>query len=148
MISPKTTKQPHQGENRQMDRKGYATAPKNTPKRRKLGAMTISGAEVPPYCFLKPGISPEEAAAAAVRELGSVVEIDPIAILWELRRAAKVATGPAIFTPKCQENPDRPGELPTFPPTPPSNAPMNSGDLGKTIALNGHNHHERDVPHE
>lgn len=45
--------------------------------------------QVPPYCYRRPGMSAEEGAAAAIKELGITHLCDAIALLWALRRAAK-----------------------------------------------------------
>lgn len=46
--------------------------------------------EVPPFCFMKPGMSPEEGARAAIRALGIKHPLDVLVTLWTLRRASSV----------------------------------------------------------
>jgi len=50
---------------------------------------TITTKQPPPYCYRRPGMSAEAGAAAAVKELGITHPCDALALLWELRRAAK-----------------------------------------------------------
>jgi hypothetical protein len=89
MKNEKSAKQALEGANKAEGMRTRTKSIKTAPRCQKAGARACSVTEVPPYCFLKPGMSPEEAACAAVRELGIVTEIDAIAILWELQRAAK-----------------------------------------------------------
>lgn len=70
---------PHQEEK---DRGVYKTLPQPAPS-----------TNPPPYCYLQPGTSPEAAALACVKALGTETPVDALAILWELRRiAAKEAS--------------------------------------------------------
>lgn len=46
--------------------------------------------EIPPYCFMKPGMSPEEGTRAAIRALGITHPLDVLVMLWTLRRASSV----------------------------------------------------------
>ena len=46
--------------------------------------------EVPPWCYMKPGMSPEEGARAAIRALGITHPLDVLVTLWTLRRASSV----------------------------------------------------------
>jgi hypothetical protein len=48
----------------------------------------IALAAVPPYSFRQPGMTPEEAATAAVKALQITHPADALALLWELRREA------------------------------------------------------------
>lgn len=49
--------------------------------------VTVTAAQIPPYCYRSPGMTAEEGAAAAVRELKINHLCDALALLWELRRA-------------------------------------------------------------
>ncbi len=42
--------------------------------------------EVPPYCFMKPGMSPEEGAMAAVMAMKITHPLDVLVTRWTLRR--------------------------------------------------------------
>lgn len=42
-------------------------------------------AEVPPFCFLRPGLAIEEAAAAAVQALGIRHRLEAVQMLWKLQ---------------------------------------------------------------
>ncbi|UCV28116.1 hypothetical protein [Ferribacterium limneticum] len=57
----------------------------------KTTTTTASIDQVPPYCYRRPGMSAEEGAGAAVKELGITHSCDALALLWELRRVAKGA---------------------------------------------------------
>lgn len=46
--------------------------------------------EVPPWCYMKPGMSPEEGARAAIRALGITHPLDVLVTLWTLRRASSI----------------------------------------------------------
>lgn len=46
-------------------------------------------AEVPPFCFLRPGLAPEDAATAAVKALGMSHPADALHTLWKLRAIAQ-----------------------------------------------------------
>lgn len=52
-------------------------------------SISITCAEVPPYRYRRPGMSPDKAAIAAVRELGISHLSDALGLLWELRREAR-----------------------------------------------------------
>lgn len=55
--------------------------------------QTITAGQVPPYCYRQTGMSADEAAVVAVREMRISHLCDALALLWELRRyAAKVQT--------------------------------------------------------
>ncbi len=41
--------------------------------------------EVPPYCFMKPGMTPMEGAKAAIRALGITHPLDVLLTLWALQ---------------------------------------------------------------
>jgi hypothetical protein len=55
--------------------------------------------QVPPYCYLQPGMSPEDAALATARALELTHPLDLLNVLWILRRAIVVA-GTASHKPK------------------------------------------------
>lgn len=46
--------------------------------------------EIPPWCFMKPGMSPMEGAKAAVRDMKITHPLDVLVTLWTLRRASSV----------------------------------------------------------
>ncbi len=46
--------------------------------------------EIPPYCYMKPGMSPEEGTRAAIRALGITHPLDVLVTLWTLRRASSI----------------------------------------------------------
>lgn len=57
-------------------------------KKQSVGARAISAANVPPYCFRLPGMSAEEGAVNAVREMSISTPADALALLWVMRRDA------------------------------------------------------------
>lgn len=57
----------------------------------KTSPKTATVDQVPPYCYRRPGMSAEAGASTAVKELGITHPCDALALLWELRRAAKSA---------------------------------------------------------
>lgn len=51
--------------------------------------------DIPPYCYRLPGMSAEEGAATAVKDLRIAHACDALSILWELRREALEAASVA-----------------------------------------------------
>lgn len=49
--------------------------------------------QVPPYCFMQAGLSPEEGALAAAKDLKLTHPIDLLNVLLILRRAAVATAG-------------------------------------------------------
>ena len=45
--------------------------------------------DVPPWCYWRPGMSPEAAALAAVKAMGITHPLDLLNLLWALRRHAR-----------------------------------------------------------
>lgn len=52
-------------------------------------ACAIAAGEVPPFCFLKPGMTPEDATVSAVKAMQIPHCCDALAVLWKLRRIAR-----------------------------------------------------------
>lgn len=52
--------------------------------------------EVPPFCFMKPGMTPEEGALAAVKAMEMTLPIDALETLFRLRDARKAEQMSAI----------------------------------------------------
>jgi len=50
--------------------------------------QTITAGQVPPYCYLLPGMSAEEGAVEAIKALNISHSCDALALLWKLRRVA------------------------------------------------------------
>lgn len=77
---------------------------------------TITADQVPPYSYQLPGMSADEAAVVAVREMRISHPCDALAVLWELRREACGAqttthehqgvTGKEKTQPSAQKPPD------------------------------------------
>lgn len=55
----------------------------------RIRRSSATPAEVPPFCFLRPGLAPEEAAIAAVKALGMSHPADALHTLWKLRAFAQ-----------------------------------------------------------
>lgn len=45
--------------------------------------------QVPPYCYLQPGMSPEVAALAAAKDMELTHPLELLNVLWVLRRYAR-----------------------------------------------------------
>lgn len=66
-------------------------------KNLRAGARVINAANVPPYCYRVPGMSAEEGAVQAVKEMGVSTLVDALVLLWEMRRdAAHVVSEAAL----------------------------------------------------
>jgi hypothetical protein len=52
--------------------------------------------EVPPFCFMKPGMTPEEGALAAVKAMEMTLPIDALETLFRLRDAREAEQMSAI----------------------------------------------------
>lgn len=66
-------------------------------KNLRAGARVINAANVPPYCYRAAGMSAEEGAVQAVKEMGVSTLVDALVLLWEMRRdAACVAPEAAL----------------------------------------------------
>lgn len=57
----------------------------------KHGHATFPGRieDVPPWCYWRPGMSPEAATLAAVKAIGITHPLDLLNLLWALRRHAR-----------------------------------------------------------
>lgn len=53
--------------------------------------------EVPPHCFMKPGMTPMEGAKAAIRALGITHPWDVLLVLWRLQGGMAPGTSPKRF---------------------------------------------------
>lgn len=51
-----------------------------------LERATVTADQIPPYCYRLPGMTAEEGAAVAVKEMRVSTPCDVLAVLWELRR--------------------------------------------------------------
>ncbi len=53
--------------------------------------------EIPPYCFMKPGMTPMEGAKATIRALGITHPLDVLLTLWALQGGMAPGTSPRRF---------------------------------------------------
>jgi hypothetical protein len=74
----------------------------------RIRRRSATPAEVPPFCFQRPGLAPEEAAIAAAKALGMSHPVDALHTLWKLRAIAQAEhssaqdAAQAIVTPSGQ----------------------------------------------
>lgn len=53
--------------------------------------------EIPPWCFMKPGMTPMEGAKAAIRALGITHPLDVLLTLWALQGGMAPGTSARRF---------------------------------------------------
>ena len=56
---------------------------------RAIRQSACTPAEVPPFCFLRPGVSVEKAVAQAARALDITDSASLVVLLWKLQAAAE-----------------------------------------------------------
>lgn len=94
----------HAAERRRREVEG-AIAPAGGGAKAHSQRRSVSLDEVPPFCFLLPGLSPEVAAISAVKALGMSHPVDALHTLWKLRAIAQAEQMSAKRTAKTDDTP-------------------------------------------